>query len=526
MKIKLIPSFIVMFIVGMSLVTAVEIYGIRLVIDDTVTEAHQIISSSQHSYIANEVQLHAQYLRDSLIDHINTHPLYTNTDSYNLQSIKDELQVSFLQAKRHPASSVSLNISNQPFIFEGSSELKDNVKLKQIYDQIQLTSSSILDFIVVSDIPYCVVAEPLQRNAVHEVEGFIVCTYPLNISNYKAPLLWDTDNDDIHFVYDSNELTIPFELENQEGAVIYNQTLSYPTDAFDGISLKLYNHSTRILLFISILSILFIATLSHRIHRVLSNIVTSVQKVARGDYRHYILPSVSYELNELSSSINALGQTVEQKIHKTHQNHLEMLNVLINTVEAKDEYTKGHSERVAKISKIISRDFEKVRHSVLNEAALLHDIGKICIPEEILNKKATLNKFEYDIIKSHAVKGEEILKASSMLKDVSTVVRQHHEYYNGCGYPDGLSGTNIALEARILSVADAYDAMTSGRPYKKSMTYKEVMDILISESNKQFDPSVVESFMRHHEEIQSQLMQSTLDANQKLTHIHDVERTS
>ena len=156
---------------------------------------------------------------------------------------------------------------------------------------------------------------------------------------------------------------------------------------------------------------------------------------------------------------------------------LQTINVLGSTIEAKDSYTHGHTERVTQYSLAIARQmvangserFKKSFFESLYIAALLHDIGKIAIPEVILNKPGRLTEEEYDIIKTHTVKGAEIITPLAFPQECYNGILYHHERFDGKGYPEGLEGENIPISASIIAVADAYDAMTSDRPYRKGL---------------------------------------------------------
>ncbi len=177
--------------------------------------------------------------------------------------------------------------------------------------------------------------------------------------------------------------------------------------------------------------------------------------------------------------------------------YLSTVRSLVTALEAKDEYTKGHSERVAKYTKEISLElgFSQPEAHLLYEVSLLHDVGKIGISEQILNKPAKLTSKEFNQIRSHAVIGERILSGVESLKSGLSAIRHHHERLNGSGYPDGLSQINIPLQARILAVADAYDAMTTKRPYRPAMSNDEAIQELKTHSCEQFDPRVVRAFI-------------------------------
>jgi len=178
-------------------------------------------------------------------------------------------------------------------------------------------------------------------------------------------------------------------------------------------------------------------------------------------------------------------------------NYLSTIQSLVNALEASDPYTKGHSERVRYLSVQIADyiGLEQKEIDALEHAAILHDIGKIGIDSSLLNKEGELTKDELQQIKTHPVIGEEILGPIETLSGVRTTVLQHHERYDGYGYPFGLMGEEISLKARILAVADTFDAMITNRPYREAMTFDRVIDELKREAGAQFDPYIVDAFV-------------------------------
>ncbi|MBO4375482.1 MAG: HD-GYP domain-containing protein [Lachnospiraceae bacterium] len=173
---------------------------------------------------------------------------------------------------------------------------------------------------------------------------------------------------------------------------------------------------------------------------------------------------------------------------------MQSMYTLAKTIDAKDRYTNGHSIRVAKYAKMIAErlGFSKDDIEELYNMAMLHDIGKIGVPDAIINKKGKLSEDEYHIIKLHPSIGYDILSEMPELKHVGVGARWHHERYDGTGYPDGLVGDQIPLNARIISVADAYDAMTSNRSYRSFMAQEEVRKELENGRGTQFDPQIAD----------------------------------
>lgn len=177
---------------------------------------------------------------------------------------------------------------------------------------------------------------------------------------------------------------------------------------------------------------------------------------------------------------------------------IEVTTALAQTIDAKDKYTKGHSNRVAKYSRMLAEalgEDEKMQEHIYY-VALLHDIGKIGIPNAIINKPGKLTNEEYEIIKTHPVIGSDILKSISSMPEISIGARSHHERFDGKGYPDGLKGEEIPWIARIIGVADAYDAMTSNRSYRDYLPQQRVKEEILKYRGIQFDPKVADAMIK------------------------------
>ena len=182
---------------------------------------------------------------------------------------------------------------------------------------------------------------------------------------------------------------------------------------------------------------------------------------------------------------------------KMRKVYLDTIRALAAAIDTKDPYTKGHSERVAETSVALAqelnlsdRDIENIEYT-----ALLHDIGKIGINDKILSKKSSLTDQEFDKIKEHTTMGAKIIEPVDFLKNSYKAIYHHHERYNGKGYPDGIKSEDIPILARIIAVADAYDAMGSDRPYRKKLNKDKILKELKDQSGKQFDPEVVKALI-------------------------------
>lgn len=179
------------------------------------------------------------------------------------------------------------------------------------------------------------------------------------------------------------------------------------------------------------------------------------------------------------------------------QGSLEAMEALNATVEAKDPYTAGHSERVRRVALAIGRELHlsPKRLGILATAALFHDVGKIGVPDEILTKPGKLTPAEFEMLSRHAARGAEIVGNLSRLNHAVPIVRHHHERWDGGGYPDGLRGTSIPVEAAIIAVADAWDAITTSRPYRGARTAEHALAQIEGGRGTQFSPAVVDAFL-------------------------------
>ncbi|GAB6188834.1 hypothetical protein JCM30566_05730 [Marinitoga arctica] len=177
--------------------------------------------------------------------------------------------------------------------------------------------------------------------------------------------------------------------------------------------------------------------------------------------------------------------------------HKEIALTLVKALEYYDNYTRGHSERVANWASLVAEKIglDKENIEKIYWAGILHDIGKIFVPQAILNKMGKLTPEEFEKIKLHPVKGEELINKVDEMKYISKIIRHHHERYDGKGYPDGLKSDEIPIESRILAVIDSYDAMTSQRPYKRALSKEEAIYELKRLSMQQFDGKITSAFI-------------------------------
>lgn len=205
---------------------------------------------------------------------------------------------------------------------------------------------------------------------------------------------------------------------------------------------------------------------------------------------------------ELHDLRNELETKLEEKTKQLQLVTLNAVMAIAKAIEAKDSYTSGHSDRVALCSVAMAErlGWEEERVKNLRYVALLHDIGKIGVPDAVLNKPMPLNDEEMEIIRQHVISGGEILKEIHTIPNLQNGARYHHERYDGDGYPKGLKGEEIPIEARIIAIADTYDAMTSDRAYRTRLVEQEVFSELKKGRGTQFDPMLLDLFVGMLEE--------------------------
>lgn len=228
------------------------------------------------------------------------------------------------------------------------------------------------------------------------------------------------------------------------------------------------------------------------------------------DKKIKISVSIGYAMN--SDKINAshlLFAKADQmmyrkKLLKSGSVRNEIVTTMMSALEARDYITEGHAERLEFIALFIGQKLELPQQQLgsIRLLAKFHDFGKIGIPDHILMKPGPLTEEEMTIMKTHCEIGQRIASASTELAHIANLILMHHEHWNGGGYPLGLSGENIPIECRILSLADAYDAMTNDRPYRKAMAREAVLEEILKFKGKQFDPKLTDLFLDHIYEIE------------------------
>lgn len=202
------------------------------------------------------------------------------------------------------------------------------------------------------------------------------------------------------------------------------------------------------------------------------------------------------ELGELYRAERARARELERVLAELRDAYLATMKSLAMVVEAKDEATRGHLERTQAYGLALARAIDPdLATEELGFGFFLHDIGKVGVPEHVLRKPGPLTAEEWEVMRTHPVLGAQIVAPITFLDGAERLVRHHHERFDGTGYPDGLRAEEIPLAARVFAVADAFDAMTSDRPYRRAMSLERALEEIVEGAGTQFDPEIVRVFI-------------------------------
>lgn len=258
-----------------------------------------------------------------------------------------------------------------------------------------------------------------------------------------------------------------------------------------------------LLLIIAAGIILISIFIGRKVSEPLLSLTETAKKMAAGNFDERSTIKSEDALGELAESLNTMAGSLQKEHAAPEEAYKKLATAIIKTLEAKDGFTATHTYMVATYAErfteelgLSHKDSETIKNS-----ATLHDIGKIALPSAILTKKGRLTKEEHDILKTHAEHSVKIIEGTGFLQEELPIILHHQEWFNGEGYPGGLKGTEIPRGARILAICDAYEAMTSKRPYHNGMSHKAALEEIRKGAGTQFDPELTEPFIRAMEKL-------------------------
>jgi putative nucleotidyltransferase with HDIG domain len=236
----------------------------------------------------------------------------------------------------------------------------------------------------------------------------------------------------------------------------------------------------------------------------IEQVVHGALEIARGRFGYQIefrtgdaLGDLAYTFNHMSRELQSQDVENRRLITALETGYLDTIRSLAGAIDAKDAYTRGHNQRVAELSVEIGRELglEPPALKALEYGGILHDVGKIGVPEHVLKKEKPLTPEEMEVMRQHPAIGAEIVRGVDFLREAGAAIRSHHERWDGTGYPDGLAGEDIPLVARIVNIADTWDACTTTRPYQPALSNGEALAILQRLRGSQIDPRVHDALL-------------------------------
>jgi len=302
--------------------------------------------------------------------------------------------------------------------------------------------------------------------------------------------------------------------------------------AFEEVNKMVFNTVISSVILV-LLALLLSLVAARQVSQPIQKLARTSHEIADGNFGHRVeTQGLLFELADLGDDFNRMSAHVESYIGRLKQAaqanrdlFIGSLRAFVAAIDAKDPYTRGHSERVAKVARIVARFLGQTaeQQERIWIAALLHDVGKIGVEDRVLQKIGRLTDEEFTLMKRHPVIGAEIVAPIEQLKHTLPVIRWHHENWNGRGYPDRLKGEEIPLEARVVAVADTFDAITTNRPYQQAFTLEFAVETITKLTGKRFDAKVTTAFLNAYENGEITVVSPSLDGQRERSPI-EVEK--
>lgn len=508
MKYKLLPRLMIFIMITILAGVSLEVAGIYIMVKNTKTSVDEVYKETQYNLIDNIYNREIEILRLLISDYANWDDMYKSISNYDYVWSAENASSYLLEESSYDLDAVFIEGSiNEYYEYHGTSDVEMYIRDSAFYDVIKRTNITQVKPVLIKGELYLLAGSPITTSDKRKYNGYyIMARYIgddyihmqlneyLNVEEYLG--INEVHNHSDLEDHDEMEIDISYLIEDGSGNVLHEWIVYFDMTRYHRSYDKIFTHTAVITLIVGFSVFIAIFYSSRKFNLLVETTILKLDRVAQGDYSYQISETKNYELNQVIAHVNNMGIEIGKHINKLQENHFETLGLLITAIEEKDHYTRGHSERVKEISIILAKELGIIDLELIAEAALLHDIGKIGIHEDILTKTSKLSEAEFEIIKTHPEKGERILKSSTKLSSVSKIIRQHHERIDGKGYPDGLAGAEIEIEARIIAVADAFDAMTSKRPYREEMSFEKGLSILEDCSGTQFDERIVMAFKK------------------------------
>lgn len=418
--------------------------------------------------------------------------LYDNASGYLVD--EEEYDIDFVM------------ITNEELTFTDKygDDIIDNIKETDSFKTALYEDTFSYELIWIKHNPMILMCSPLLDNDYNNPFG--VYTMGRFLDNEELAKLKDILGNDSVKDLTISQNRIHKEIVNDNYSIVkFSHKINIDNKAFINVSFNtpVYNkifyvhkgHIFAIIITVALISIIIALMYFKRIVNSIQEVIRVVTRISHGDYSKSATKTNIPELNQLVEAINKMSLDITSRMNEIDENFLSMIEIMVNAVEMNDSYTSHHSSNVAEYSRLIGSELEFEDMDTLYAAARLHDIGKISIPKDILNKPGKLTIEEYRIIKEHPVAGHQLMDNINYFNEIKKGVLYHHERYDGKGYPEGLKEDEIPFVAQIISVADVFDALASDRPYRKAFSYDEALSIIKKNSGTMFNPVIVDAFI-------------------------------
>lgn len=512
----------------MIITLAIILFSIDNVMEGSRVDFLDKYASYRLKVISNYLKESSGELENRIYDNAYWDDLYYNLEIQNVEWLKENVTkylyerpsfyIDILLLVKEDGSYIELYGENISF-----DDLKSTNVYKKTYDELTSPKNFMInkEYTIIDNTLYEIVAAPITANNITKMNGILFLGRAINkefLARLSKYLI--LDHEEISIVKNKTNAIMKKNIEDifeiyypikdiNDNHLAYIKVV-YDTSLFDEFKYLTFKKTMLYILLFSFISVLLGLYFVNKYIKKLERIIKQVNLVASGHYNNRLEEKGAAEVVNLLRSVNKLSEEIEKKMKEQHQSYLEFIKTLVTSIEVKDIYTKGHSERVSYYAYCLGEEIGYEKLDVLVDAGLMHDIGKIAIPDYILNKPEKLTDEEFDIIKTHPENGYKILDTSNLFEELKVIIKYHHEKYNGNGYPEGLSGQNIPIESRILAIVDTFDALTSDRAYRKALSLEEAMEIIVKESGSQFDPDIVKFFEKIVFDIYEELSEKPL----------------
>lgn len=495
---KMIFMMAVVIVGGISILFA----GTKVMFDNTQEDVRIAYGKTQYGMIDSIFLKEKDVLRNLIHDYAVWDDMYSSIENHNYEwSAENATRFLVESNDGFKLDMVKVfGVTNDYSEAYGQTNLLEDIEKSHVYIESIKQNKVNVDYIERDGVLYLIAMSPVVTNNKRMSNGYYIMAKEYTDEQISDLIASYSNKDEFLHMEDykhnqNNVLEVIYHLKNDYDETVGTFVFHYNIDNYFRSFSHLLTHvvAATSLILISLLALLKVFKGQFDTCRL--SVLGRIRTIAAGDYTFKDRSTGNLEIKEITDELNKLTVVLKKNKDDSKRYHLNAMTAIIDTIEEHDRYMVGHSKKVMAISSVIGKCLGIEDTDFLEEVALLHDVGKIGLPSEILNKQAPLTAEEYKLVRSHTVRGEKILSSIPYLEDAARIVRQHHERYDGGGYPDHLSGEKIDIVARIIALADSFEAMTADRPYRGKYEFYQAVAIVKKEIGKQFDERVVVAFL-------------------------------